>query len=989
MKRFLTFLLALVVICASFAAAQEQTGIVIGTVKDAEGAPLPGVTIEGTSPTHIGTVQSITDEVGRYRLVGLTPGTFTITFSLPGFNTLRREKILVRLGRTYSVEITLSQTTMEEEVTVIGESPVVDIKKSGTTTNIGKEMFAKLPKGRDFTSVVTVAAGVNEEDMAGGTSMDGASGSENMFFVDGVDTTSMYEGTSSQRVVFEFVEEVQVKSSGYEAEFGGSMGGVINVITRSGGNEFHGELSAYMSGSALQALPGNQSNYQVLRINPVDDITAEYIDYPEDDWNTFDVGLGLGGYMLKDRLWFFGSFMPRFTNTDRTVTFLDDNVERTTSQKQTSYFAQGKLTAQPFGGLRLSASYINDFYKWRGALAAKDGTGATDYEYDIYGFDNPGFTTGFRADYIASDSLFFALNGGYFRTNEEQLIGPAGPRYYFLYSNIGMGGEEHGKYWYNYSYNDGYQTTQNIQNRFVGNFDTTFFVDLAGEHVWKLGVQAVRLGQDVDDAYPYDYNRYYWGQTYRSPNPAIGDVEGTYGYLHTREPFGTIAKINSMRWAIFLQDSWTIADKLTLNLGIRAEKEDIPSFSDLPEYQDPPIQFGFGDKIAPRIGFAYDVLGDSTFKVFGSFGLYYDVMKLEMAEGSYGGFKWISHYYEMNTLDWKIGETTHPDMNMAPDFVYIESLNWRIPSFDTTQPDMQPYSKIEYTAGIQRKLGEDVSLTARWLHNRILWAIEDIGVQTPAGEQYYNGNPGSDWINSIYLENLGPNIPECPKAQRRYHSVSVGLDKRFSNNWMGGVHYTWSNLWGNFSGLASSDEFGRRSPNVERYFDMWHLHRTQTMEDATGKLPTDRPHQFKVYGSYTFDFGLTIGFYSYAMSGTPVSRQVSINSVGFYPLGRFTDGRTAFLTRTDLYLEYNFKFGGRYSMQVNANITNLFNQRIAQRIRNSMYRQGFYLDDEYLAAGINYLTEATAAGVDPEPRFLMPYQYTDGIDVRLGLKFIF
>jgi hypothetical protein len=981
MKRLFFIFAVLLILSASFATAQEQTGVLVGSVTDTDGAFLPGVTVEARSPAQPGVATAITDEMGRYRLIGMSPGTYQVTFRLPGFQTLIREGILVRLGRTFNLEVSIAQATMEEEVTVIGESPVVDIKKSGTTTNYGKEMIAKLPKGRDFTSVVTLTAGVNEENVGGGTMMDGASSSENMYFVDGMDTTSMYTGTSQQRVLMEFVEEVQVKSSGYEAEHGGSMGGVINVITRSGGNEFHGEITGYMRGSALQANPYVKN----LRINPVDDVTAEYIDYREDSWNQFEVGLGLGGYVIKDKLWFFASFMPRLTTTDRTVLFEADQTEYTTTEKQRSYFGQAKLTAL-LGGFRISASYINDYYRWRGSLASQDGHGAlpSEYDYPSFGFNYPGQTWGGRIDWIVSDNLFVGANGGWFEVDTQQLKGPTEPRYFFQRSNIGYGAsEEHARGWYNYGYYDGYQTIKNIQNRASANLDATLFVDLAGEHVWKAGIQFVRIGQDVDDAYPYDYNRLYWGVNRTSPN--FGVVETKYGYLEAREPFGTIAKIHSDRFALFLQDSWTISNRFTLNIGIRAEKEDIPSFSDLPEYQDPPIKFAFADKIAPRVGFAWDLFGDNSTKVFGSYGLYYDVMKLEMAEGSYGGFKWISHYYDMQTLDWRYGDQTHP-MNL-PGFEYIESLNWRIPSFDTTQPDMEPYSKYEISLGLQRKLGEDVSLTVRYLHNSIRWAIEDMGIQTPHGEEYFNGNPGSDWINDLYASN---GWPECPKGKRKYHSVNVGLDKRFSNNWMAGLHYTWSSLWGNFSGLASSDEFGRQSPNVERYWDGWFLHRQQNLEESTGKLPTDRPHQFKVYGSYTWDFGLTVGFYSYAMSGTPVSRMFYLGGMqGYYPVGRFTDGRTPFWTRTDLYVEYNFNLGGTYGLQINANVNNLFGQQIARRVYPYYNRENVYLSDEEMLAGFDYIQVYQEHGGQLEPRFLMPYSYSDGIDIRLGVKFIF
>jgi hypothetical protein len=997
MKRSVVILIVLFILNIGLIQAQEQTGTLVGVVSDTDGEFLPGVTVEARSPAQPGAAVDVTDELGRYRLLGLTPGTYSVTFSLSGFTTLKRERILVRLGRTFNLEVILEQATIAEEITVVGESPVVDIKKSGTTFNYGKEMITKLPSGRDFTSIIHVTTGVNDEEFGGGTMMDGSSSSENMYFVDGVDTTSMYSGDTAQRVLIEFVEEVQVKSSGYEAEHGGSMGGVVNVITRSGGNEFHGEVSGYLGGSRFQTLPSYRIHqgglyspfYKHLRVNPIDEVTAEYIDFPEDDWTRYELGLALGGYIFKDKLWFFANFMPRITSADRTVEFIADGQNHTTSQKETSYFLQAKLTAM-FGDLRLSASYINDYYKWRGELANLDGTSAlpSEYDYAKYGYDYPGQTFSLSANWIASDNLFFNLNGGHFRTNRVQLVGPTEPRVYFGRSNAFIVGEDSPLYrargWRNYR--TGYQTQKDIRERLVGNFDATLYADLGGEHVFKAGVQFVRIHHDVDNSYPYNNYVINWGLNFSSQN--FGIVPTTYGFVGATDTLGLIADVQSDRWAIFLQDSWTISNRFTLNLGIRAEKEDIPSFSDLPEYQDAPIDFDFKDKIAPRIGFAWDLFGDNSTKLFGSYGLYYDVMKLGVASAFYGGFKSIYDYYDILDPDWTTWtkQTSHPDQNI-PGLRYIESRNWNIPAFDTTQPDMAPYSKVEFSLGLQRKLGEDISLTVRYLHNNIRWAIEDIGILVPAGEKFFIGNPGSDWINEMYRSN---GWPDCPKAKRRYHSLNVGIDKRFSNNWMAGFHYTWSYLWGNFSGLASTDEFGRQSPNTERYWDNWILHRDQNLNETTGMLPTDRPHQFKLYGSYSFDWGLTVGIYSFAMSGTPISLMASINNLqGYYPTGRFTHGRTPLFMRTDLHLEYNLTLGNRNSVQFSANVTNLFDQRISLLTHPYYNRQEVYLDDEVLLAGYDYQEEIEKAGVQLHPMFMMPYRYSPGLDVRLGVKFIF
>ncbi|MBS3819837.1 TonB-dependent receptor, partial [bacterium] len=585
--------------------------------------------------------------------------------------------------------------------------------------------------------------------------------------------------------------------------------------------------------------------------------------------------------------------------------------------------------------------------------------------------------------------------------------------HYFIYTNKGMEGipetNQRPSYWR--SHQTYYTYDKDIRVKSTAKVDGTYYFDLGGEHMFKAGVQFNRIYEDVLEGAPYDLWLYYWGQNYEGVKVPRRDTE--WGYMAAYDPYGTIAEINSDRWALYAQDSWTVSNKLTLNFGVRAEKENIPSYVDpdselaqeKPHLLEPPISFGFMDKIAPRLGFAYDVMGDGSFKVFGSYGIYYDVMKLDMAEGSYGGFKWVAHYYEIpdavaQDFNW-LGEYDHaagnPPSELEP--YYIESLNWRIPSFETTQPDMEPYSKLEYTLGLQKRILEDMSFTAQFLHNHIIWAIEDIGVQTPAGEQYFNGNPGSEWVNEKYANS--PTIPEgveCPRAKRSYYSVELGFDKRFSNNWMAGVHYTWSRLWGNFSGLASSDEHGRQDPNVERYFDMWFLHYTADgvgedgeLTESTGLLPTDRPHRFNFYGAYTFDFGMTLGFNGYAMTGTPVTTEVEINNCdGYYPEGRNNLGmRTPFIWKGDVYAEYNLQVSEGHTLQFNLNITNFTNNRIAQRIYNSALLSTIYVDNETIYNGFDWKQQVQKRGAYMDPRYKEGYRFQSPIAVRLGVKFIF
>ena len=281
--KVLMLLLAATLFFSGMLFAQEQSGEVIGTVVLEDGSAIPGVAVEATGSNLVGKRTTVTNETGSFRFMGLPGGVYEFTFTLEGFKTVKRKGVRVDVGRTYKLDVIMETGAIQKEIVVTGKSPVIDVRKSASAVNISKEVFKKLPKGRDFQSIITTSAGVNAEsefDNGDGQnySFDGASASENTFYVDGIDTTTLYEGTSGTSVNFDFIEEVQVKSSGYAAEYGGSMGGVISVITRSGGNEFHGQLVTYFDGSAL-----GYDRRPNLRANPLDPDVAEYITYPEDE----------------------------------------------------------------------------------------------------------------------------------------------------------------------------------------------------------------------------------------------------------------------------------------------------------------------------------------------------------------------------------------------------------------------------------------------------------------------------------------------------------------------------------------------------------------------------------------------------------------------------------------------------------------------------------------------------------------------------------
>ena len=239
---------------------------------------------------------------------------------MPGFKPLVRDGIVVQLEQTVKLNVSLELGAIAEEITVIGQTPLIDVKTTARGMTLTKDMYQILPKGRDFDSLTAAIPGVANEKMLSGISVDGASGAENMYFVDGTDITNMYQGNRQMSVAFEFVDEVQFKASGYEAEFGGSLGGVINVITRQGGNAFHGEVLGYYNGSALTG-----KERDTLRLGLYDVNIAEYVNYQDlygkDRIDRIEAGFSLGGYILKDKLWFYGSFLPVFHTIERHVKF--------------------------------------------------------------------------------------------------------------------------------------------------------------------------------------------------------------------------------------------------------------------------------------------------------------------------------------------------------------------------------------------------------------------------------------------------------------------------------------------------------------------------------------------------------------------------------------------------------------------------------------------------------------------------------------------
>ncbi len=209
------------VILAAFAAGpllgQAVTGKIVGKVHDEQGGPLPGVAVEASGSNLVGKAATVTSPDGAYRLLALPAGTYTLVFTLPGFKTVRRDGVQLPLDQTVTLDVGLEPTSLTEEITVVGQVPLVDVRSTARGATMNRQTFQLLPRGRNFDSLLTTVPGVGGfafNDGTTGTSVDGASGAENMYYIDGINTTNMIYGTSAQQANFDFVEEVQFRSSG-------------------------------------------------------------------------------------------------------------------------------------------------------------------------------------------------------------------------------------------------------------------------------------------------------------------------------------------------------------------------------------------------------------------------------------------------------------------------------------------------------------------------------------------------------------------------------------------------------------------------------------------------------------------------------------------------------------------------------------------------------------------------------------------------------
>jgi hypothetical protein len=1007
---------SMLAICTS-AFAQESTGQIGGTVYDVTNAVIGGARIVAESPNNPRPIETSSDAQGAYVLPSLRIGVYSVTVSKAGFTTLKQNKLEVSLGSRVDFSPRLAVGSVSQTVEVSESAISLDVTSARTATSITKETFDGLPHTHNFNSLLLLAPGVRLEPKSGnagvgGISVDGASGSENVFIIDGVEVSDTLNGSlrGAHNVPFEFLREISVKSAGFEAEFGGATGGVVNLSTRSGTNEFHGEAAMSYGSNQLNSRP--RGFYQGSPLN------ADALDFfapKKDSYRTFFPAVTIGGPILKNRLYFFGGWVPEFFRAERVNRYGGTVGTRNYTRETVSNYALGKVDYAASSKIQVFSSWLWSPTRIKGALPTTDTRiAAPNNDQSVVGGFSPAQSYTASFTYTPTARWVISVRYGYKYLNDKP-------------NNYGISGDPYISYVTAsaasplpvpaaYAGANGFSNVsstlavaRDITTRHNLYVDSSYLLNKWGQHSLKFGYALNRQAEDINSDYTNGRFQIYWGDKFS--RGSVTNFTGPYGYYIWQDGVRSNSDVHGVNQGFYLQDAWRPVKNLTINIGLRVENEYLPPYKKVQAGLNiqKPIAFGWGDKLAPRLAAAWDVRGDGKWKLSGSFNTTYDVMKFNLAQGSFGGQFWVSHVYSLDSPNvYSLGKAN-------PGALGKEIINYDNRTVDIdaqgvilgNDPNLKPYGIREYSVGLDHQIATRLVAGVRYTRKTLIRSIDDIGVlDAQDNEVYLIGNAGYGLTrdtSSVYGQKT-PNGKEflVPKATRDYDGLEFSVRGQAARNLNINASYTYSRLYGNYAGLANSDENGRSNPNNDRAFDLpfYYFDASGSQKNVYGRLATDRPHTLKLFATYNLNTraGSTIfGLNQIAYSGTPLSTSAIYQSAPTYPNGRGDLGRTPVLTQTDLTVSHSIKVSERYTLKLEANAQNLLNQGSAVNYQTQINRSGAItaaqLPVSKFFAGYNlsqFVGPANLPGnAKYQPSFNLPISYQGIRELRFGVRLIF
>jgi len=817
------------------------------------------------------------DSSGRYRMSSLPVGSYNVTLKRDGQAISTRENVSVNVGGGSEIsfigDTASKDVRMLEGVSVTASAlPAIDVSSVDSRTVLTAQQLANIPVARNITAAALLAPGVVAGDSRYGSqalSFGGSAASENATYINGYSVTNPLNNIGSSQLPFDAIDQQQVLTGGYGAEFGRSTGGVINVITKRGTNEWKGSVATYWEPAALRSTP--KSIYYPE--NGSTQAGKIFTDRSVNDRWISSSTVSLGGPLIKDRLFIYASaeatkqesvgngsvlvapstrYQEQVIKTPRWLAKIDWNINDSNiveltgiGDKQTQELTNYAFdyTTRERGSVANSGTYV----KTGGETYIGKYTGYITDDFTVTALYGRQESLNYQIPTLGYDSAFANVSDG--RTGNPTFGGARVP--YTMTCPPGATAP--------CRVSDPKNLVANVQDPGAVNKTHGYRVDFE----YRLGDHDLRLGYDQQTLEARSGTQtsgpgYRW--LYAETGNPLSRPANNVAFLpigkqeYVRQLFSKVGgSFRVDQEAVYLEDRWQLTDQWLLSLGLRNEQ--FKNFN-----ADSQVYVRQRHQLAPRLGVSWDVFGDSTFKVFANAGRYHLALPNNVALRGAAGSSNYSTYYTFTGIDANgvpqnlvsLADPTHPQVCKGVNHFPYFSANCEYG--DAPDPktvaakDLKAHYQDEYVLGMEKQLTQDFNFGAKLTYRTLRSAVDDTCAAILDGSCYLY-NPGRqntflvDNGDGTYTENHYSNAElTFYPLKRKYSAVDLWLEHPFDGKFYGRLAYTFSKSYGNTEGQLLSD-LGQQDVSQSQAWDDRAL-----MDGANGLLPNNRKHQIKFFG---------------------------------------------------------------------------------------------------------------------------------------------